>query len=62
MTTGDGGAPPVLLDRWHVDLLVPADADDASVERLRNRMDASLRQWAVGANPGLAGALVRVEQ
>jgi hypothetical protein len=35
MTTGDGGAGLRLLDQWHVDLLGPADMDDASVERLR---------------------------
>lgn len=62
MTTGESGGGFVLLDQWHVDLLVPADTDNASVERLRNRMDASLRHWAVGANLGLTGALVRVEQ
>jgi hypothetical protein len=62
MTTSDEGAGLVLLEQWHVDLLVSANMGDASVERLRDRINASLIEWAVGTSLGLAGALVRVEQ
>jgi hypothetical protein len=62
MSTGEDGERRVLVDQWHVELLAPPDMDDAAVETLRSRMDASLRQWAVRASLGLAGILVRVEQ
>lgn len=62
MTTNDGGVGLMLLDQWHVDFFGPADMDDTAVERLRNRVDASLHQWATRANLGLAGVVLRVEQ
>jgi len=52
----------LLVDQWHVGLLVPTDMDEAAAEGVRDRIDASLRQWAAGASLGLAGILVEVEQ
>jgi len=62
MAMSDDGVGLVLLDQWHVDVLVPASMDDSAAETVRNRIDASLREWAVGASVGLAGVLVQVEQ
>ncbi len=62
MTRGDDETGLVLLDQWHVDILVPAAMDDAEAERVRSHMDASLRHWAVEANLGFSGVLVQVEQ
>jgi len=62
MSMSDDGMGLVLQDQWHVDVLVPADMDDSAAAGVRDRIDASLRQWAMGANVGLAGVLVQVEQ
>lgn len=62
MTRGDGEMRLLLVDQWHVGLLVPTDMDEAAAEGVRDRIDASLRQWAAGASLGLAGILVEVEQ
>lgn len=62
MSMTDGGMGLALLDQWHVNVLVPAAMDDSAAGTVRNRIEASLRQWAMGANVGLAGVLVQVEQ
>jgi len=62
MPTGEGEAPMVLLDQWHVDLLVPAGMDDDAGEPMRHQVDASLRQWAVGTQLRPTGTFLRVEQ
>lgn len=62
MSTGEDGVGLVLLDQWHVDLLIPTHMDDHAVERMRDRVDVSLRQWAERTQAGLGGISLRVEQ
>ena len=62
MQTCESHGRLMLLDEWHVDL-VSADIEEASVERVRSRVNVSIREWAVGGrSSGWPRILLRVEQ
>lgn len=62
MPAGDGVAPVVFVDEWHVRLYASGDPDEAVVEDLRERVDSTLRRWASEHElPGASFALL-VEQ